>query len=352
MKRTLLIWLSVVILAMVVLALPSYFLGFKLGQGRFSPDTSSSSSDGSNSGSSSDPISNDSSSTPSPAISGATKLTGLIGKKNKTSQSTNSQRRGLVQEWSRGQCQGSGPVKFTHYPMNLTDVGIILPYGLMADGHVTPIDHMYFSPQDFQSPRDKYPVFAIADGTIVNISHRANFVGDAQLGRPTDEYRLDIEYTCGFYSYYDLVTSLSPTLLTQAIAALEKMGKQSELESNWTVSQRIAIKAGEEIGRIGGQTLDWAVYNSSVKQPFIVPEHYDREIWKVNTDLKAFDYFSAELQPDLYKLLARQVEPRLGQIAYDIDGYAVGNWFKVGTNGYAGSDQQRYWDGHLSLVYD
>lgn len=269
---------------------------------------------------------------------------------------SNNKRLTLTEEWSRGQCRGSGPVVFTHYPMNLSDVAIILPYGLMAGAHVTPIDHMYFSPKDFQSPRDQYPVYAIADGTIVNISHRGSFVGDQQKSRVTDEYRIDVEYNCSFYSYYDLITSLSPRLKELALSGLAQKSSptnaSTDVKGSWTVSERVAIKAGEEIGRIGGQTLDWAVYNTDVKQAYIVPEHYDREIWKVHTDLQAFDYFRPDLQPPLYQLLARQVAPRLGEINYDRDGYLVGNWFKKGTNGYAGSDQARYWDGHLSLTYD
>ncbi len=309
MKRIVLIWLAVATIALIGLAGTNYFLDSRQRRSR------------NNSGST-------------------------------NSKGGNNKRFTLTQEWSRGQCRGSGPVEFTHYPMNLSDVAIILPYGLMAGAHVTPIDHMYFSPKDFQSPRDLYPVYAIADGTIVNISHRGSFVGDQQKSRVTDEYRIDVEYNCSFYSYYDLITSLSPRLKELALSGLAQKSSSTDVKGGWTVSERVAIKAGEEIGRIGGQTLDWAVYNTDVKQAFIVPEHYDREIWKVHTDLQAFDYFRSDLQPALYQLLARQVAPRLGEINYDRDGYLVGNWFKKGTNGYAGSDQSRYWDGHLSLTYD
>lgn len=320
MKRVVLIWLAVSVTVLIILAGANYFSGSR-------PESKNN-----NSGAS-----------------------GYYRSSANQSKASN-KRLTLTEEWSRGQCRGTGPVEFTHYPMNLSDVAIILPYGLMAGAHVTPIDHMYFSPKDFQSPRDQYPVYAIADGTIVNISHRGSFVGDQQKSRVTDEYRLDVEYNCSFYSYYDLITSLSPRLKELALNSLVQKSSSTavstDVKGGWTVSERVAIKAGEEIGRIGGQTLDWAVYNTDVKQAFIVPEHYDREIWKVHTDLQAFDYFRPDLQPPLYQLLARQVAPRLGEINYDRDGYLVGNWFKKGTNGYAGTDQSRYWDGHLSLSYD
>src|SRR6266508_4495250 len=50
-------------------------------------------------------------------------------------------------------CSGSGPITFGASPMDPKDVGIILPYGGMVGAHVTPIDHMYFSPIVFNFPR-------------------------------------------------------------------------------------------------------------------------------------------------------------------------------------------------------
>src|SRR3990170_2407964 len=54
-------------------------------------------------------------------------------------------------------------------PMNLEDVSMILPMGLMIGGHVTPIDHMYFSPINFQSAPDTYDVYSIGKGVITQI---------------------------------------------------------------------------------------------------------------------------------------------------------------------------------------
>ncbi|MEJ0072855.1 MAG: hypothetical protein WDN27_02065 [Candidatus Saccharibacteria bacterium] len=53
----------------------------------------------------------------------------------------------------------------------------------------------------------------------------------------------------------------------------------------------------------------------------------------------------------------RTAQPLDGNYAYDIDGEAVGSWFKVGTNGYAGGDQftsstSNTTSGHLALAYD
>ncbi len=244
-------------------------------------------------------------------------------------------------------CKGEGPIEFTHPPMKPADVAVVLPYGLLAGGHVTPIDHMYFSPKDFNSKADTYPVYAIADGTIATIAFRADNTVEGQTNRSgkKGDYRLDVYYNCTFFSYYDLITSLSPELAKEV---------STDTSKSWNENVKIQVKAGQEIGRIGGQTLDWAVYNSDVTLPgLLVPAHYEREPWKIHTDYKSVDYFAEPIKTDIYKLLARQVEPRAGKIDYDVDGKLVGNWFLEGTNGYAGNGAvMQYWDGHLAIVPD
>lgn len=244
-------------------------------------------------------------------------------------------------------CQGKGPIEFSHPPMKIADVAVVLPYGLLAGGHVTPIDHMYFSPKDFNSKADTYPVYAIADGTIGTIGFRADNTVEGQVNRSgkKGDYRLDIYYNCTFFSYYDLITSLSPELAKQV---------PTDTSKSWHERVSIPIKSGQEIGKIGGQTLDWAVYNIEVTLPgLLVSQHYVREPWKIHTDYKSLDYFAEPIKTNIYKLLARQVEPRIGKIDYDIDGKLVGNWFLEGTNGYAGAGSTtQYWDGHMAIVPD
>ncbi|MBI4032240.1 hypothetical protein HY374_00870 [Candidatus Berkelbacteria bacterium] len=252
----------------------------------------------------------------------------------------------LRRNWSRNQCQGQGDATFTHRPMRPEDTAVILPYGLLADAHVTPIDHMYFSPADRQSAPDTYEVRAIADGYIVQIGHRVNFVGDHKGGnaatKQTNDWRLDIEHSCDLYSYFDLITSLEPDIMAEVADLAGKMGSEPV---------RIPIKAGQLIGHIGGQTLDFGVYDNRVMLDFINPLSYVRESWKVHT-VDPFPFFEASVRQTMLDELARFVEPRAGKIDYDIDGRLIGNWFREGTNGYNGVDQQRYWDGHLAVVPD
>jgi hypothetical protein len=93
--------------------------------------------------------------------------------------------------------------------MNEEDFAFIIPYGLMIGNHVTPIDHQYFSPTVFNSPRDAYDVYAMADGKIVNIQKRMTERGE--------EYRLVFMHTCTFFTYFDLVTSLTTQIQEEFI---------------------------------------------------------------------------------------------------------------------------------------
>jgi hypothetical protein len=236
-----------------------------------------------------------------------------------------------------GKCTGKGPSLLTAAPMKLEDFSIIVPYGAVVGGHVTPIDHQYFSPKDFKSPRDAYEVYAMADSRLVDIQPRTNERGT--------EYRLVFSVTCTFLYYYDLLTSLSPD-----IKAVYDKSDHGHVD--------IPVKAGQLVGRIGGQTLDFAVWNTEKPLPgFIVTGHYQAEPWKIFT-ADPLDYYAPDLKALVLSRYVRTAEPLSGKIDYDVDGRLIGNWFLVGTNGYGGTRGEgngEYWQGHLSFapeVYD
>ncbi len=239
-------------------------------------------------------------------------------------------------------CKSSGTVKMQHMPMDLSDVGSIVPAGTLAGAHVTPIDHLYFYPKDMKH-RDAAPVYAMADGFIVDYSERTQSVdtGATKQG----EFRLFIQHTCDFYSYFDLMTSLD-----DSIAAKLKGG-----------DRHLAIKAGQVLGRVGAQSLDTAIYNYAMVLPgFIHPDLYKGEDWKVHTD-DFFAYFDEPMLAQMLALNTRKVKPYGGKIDYDVAGKLRGNWFLQGTNGYAGpkedqagqnGDGKGYWSGHFSIAPD
>ncbi|HSX27303.1 MAG TPA: hypothetical protein VLG25_00825 [Patescibacteria group bacterium] len=230
---------------------------------------------------------------------------------------------------SSNYCKGSGDGKFTHLPMNAADFSILIPYGLTVGGHVTPIDHQYFQPTVFNSPKDKYPVYAMADALITGIE-----VHPPENGN-NGRIRLVFSVSCTFFYYYDLVTSVEPGI------------DQAHLP--------IQVKAGQVIGHIGGQTLDFAVWNTNKPlKGFINPASYDGEAWKIYT-ADPFPYYTSELRQIVEAKDPRTATPIAGKIDYDIDGKLIGNWFEKGSGGYSGSNQAHdpnYFKTHLSFAPD
>ena len=206
-------------------------------------------------------------------------------------------------------------------------------------GHVTPIDHMYFEPADRSLGRDVYEVRAIQDGLIFQISSR-DFTenNEAKL----IEWRVDIAHTCTFVSYLDLLTSLTPEIEKEYLKT--KGGRTGPWDG-------IFVKAGQLIGYIGAQTLDFGVYDYEIELAGLInPAAYaEREPWKIHT-VDPFQYFPTEIRDALLRKMIRDVEPRAGKIDYDVDGTISGNWFQQGTDGYNGINQRKYWEGHLSIA--
>lgn len=240
-----------------------------------------------------------------------------------------------------GNCDGIGPVELTHSPMDLEDFTHIIPYGMTIGSHVTPIDHQYFSPASYDSPVDAYEVYALADGKIVEIGTRDNTDNEGKvLGK---EYRIVFAHTCTFHTYFDLVTQLAQEIEVEFIKN-ERNGYAGNLN--------IEVEAGQLIGRIGGQTLDFAVWDTEKPLTgFVQPESYEMETWKIYT-ADPYEYYMKELKEILTEKNVRTAEPIAGKIDHDIDGRLIGNWFEEGTNGYAGTNQSAYYSGHLSIAPD
>lgn len=240
---------------------------------------------------------------------------------------------------SHGVCEGTDKPKLGRSPMDPEDFSIIIPYGLMVGAHVTPIDHQYFSPAEYNSALDSYEVYAMADSRITHIQAR-NF----STGTKKVEYRFVFSLSCKLFYYYDLVTSLEGNVKTQYEA---KGGRDLD----------IAVKEGELIGRIGAQTLDFAVWDMDLVLPgFIERESYDSiEPWKVHT-ADPLLYYTDELKSFILSRYVRTAEPISGKIDHDIDGKLIGSWFQSGTNGYpgpggpSGPDGVSYWAGHLAIA--
>jgi len=244
-------------------------------------------------------------------------------------------------------CTGTGvPYKLSVAPMKSEDFGFVIPYGLMVGGHVTPVDHQYFTPADFRSPINSYEVRAMADSTIVSIQPRQET--NPNTHQQYTEYRFVFTITCTYMYYYDLVTSLAPDI--------QKVYDANGNSANNT-GVNIPVKAGQVIGKIGGQTLDFAVWDTTKPLTgFVTPSNYDGEAWKIYT-ADPLNYYTDELKATILSRYVRTAEPLSGKIDYDVDGKLIGTWFVEGSGGYRamGNQQQDYFSGHLvfaPFLYD
>lgn len=246
-----------------------------------------------------------------------------------------------------GKCEGSGPVKLSSSPMKSEDIAMIIPYGLVVDGHVTPIDHQYFSPAVFNSAPNTYEVRALADGRITEISHRGETVGNK--GKASNDYRFVFAHSCTFLTYFDLVTGLAPDIKAEYDKTVKTNGSSSYAQLD------IKVKAGQLVGYIGGQTLDFAVWDTEKPlSGFITPSLYDGERWKLYT-ADPLEYYTDDVKQLVLSKYLRSGVGKSGRIDWDVDGKLIGNWFAEGTNGYEGDRGQgdgRYWRGHLSVAPD
>lgn len=238
-------------------------------------------------------------------------------------------------------------VSFTSAPLKLSQLGYIRPLGAVGDGHVTPTDHVYVGPTNPEAADNTFPVLMPADGTVVQISRMpAEYIGDRTDTKVAPEdHRLVISHSCRYFSIYIHVHKLSDKLASAA----------GNLQPNESKMVSVELNAGETVGYIGGQTFDWTpVDTQSTLKGFITPSFYNGEPWKIHT-VSPFDLYTGSLKKTLEAKSFRQVAPIGGKIDYDQAGKLIGNWFRQGSGGYAGSNKDqagRYWDGHLSVAPD
>ncbi len=237
---------------------------------------------------------------------------------------------------------GQPPVVLTAPIMKPEDISILFPLGYMWKGHVTPIDHQYYYPLNVLAvPVQEYPVYAPADGYVVRVSRTGNFQVEAGLA-PRDNYDILIQHSCNTYTLLTLVTGITAEM-SAAIGTLERgTGKNTYIK----------VTAGQQIARVGGQSLDVTFFDTNTPaKKWIVPAHYHEQSKKYATD--PFLFYTAGIKNALLAKTLRTAEPKGGRFDYDEDGKLVGTWFLQGTNGYEGAAGQGldYWRGHLVFAY-
>ena len=241
---------------------------------------------------------------------------------------------------TNGKCTGTGATKMVNAPMHIDDIGTIAPMGGYGGAHVTPIDHEYYYQADPSKPKDSYAVYAVMDGHL-------NSMGSVTTPTGGTNWNVTLAHSCTFMVMYNLMTSMAPDIMSQVPSNWREMGGAVD----------VPVKAGQLIGYVGGQSLDFQVADTTFVNPkLLYHTAYDnREPFKINT-VHPLDYYADDVKAQVLTKYLRVAEPRDGNYAYDVDGEAVGSWFKVGTNGYAGGDLANGTTnevlGHLALAYD
>ena len=226
-----------------------------------------------------------------------------------------------------------GSIIFEYPPFDLEKVHFIIPLGFMGGSHVTPVDHQYYVSND----ETWVDVYSPADGIVDSIQHMDVAIDDNSI--LVNDYRVTIQHTTTIASYYIHIDELTDKLQT----ADPGLG-------NHVTNLNIEVSAGEIIGRYTG-SVDYNVVDEEVELDFINPSSYEREPWKIHCP-DPFDYFKLEIKNKMINKCLRTDEPPGGKICYDLDGKLLGTWFEEGTNGYQGINEDRYWAGHLSIVYN
>ena len=221
-------------------------------------------------------------------------------------------------------------VIFDYAPVNLDKTIILLPLGLMAGGHVTPVDHHYF--QNFDNKEFNIEIYSPGEGIVTSIQHMPG-------AKEGEDYRIVIDHSCSVSSIYIHIGILSEKL------------KQYAPSNNKYVGVKVPVEAGEILGYYMNN-VDYSIADTEVILPgLLIPEHYDPETWKIHT-ANIYDYFNEPIKNKLIEKSLRTAEPINGKIDYDIEGKLSGNWFLQGSNGYFGTEKYGYWQEHLAIAYD
>jgi hypothetical protein len=242
---------------------------------------------------------------------------------------------------TNGKCTGTGSTKMTHAPMDVKEIGTIAPMGGFGGSHVTPIDHEYYYGVNQSAAKDTYAVYATMDGDITSLGNVSTPTGGTN-------WNFTLAHSCTFMIYYNLMTSVAPEIINNVPKNWREIGG----------AVKVHVKAGQLIGHVGGQSLDFQLADTNFTNPKLLHHtaYNNTEPFKIN-GVHPLDYFTDDVKAQILPKYLRQAEPRDGNYAYDIDGQAVGTWFKAGTNGYAGGNSPTSMtanttSGHLALAYD
>jgi hypothetical protein len=207
-----------------------------------------------------------------------------------------------------------GRIELTASPLPYASIRRAMPLGnTNPPGHTFPTNHVGF----YLEGTDPVEVYAPASGLIRTVYHN-DWSGDN---------RIEIRHTSSFFTVLDHVADLP--------AGIEEGAR---------------VEAGQLLGygNPNVSAVDLGVVDYDVRVGFITPARYHE------FDLHCADpylAFTPEIRAALLVTNPRTMEPRGGEICFDVDGTLSGNWFHESlpvnqSSGYT------YAAGHLAFTRD
>ena len=247
---------------------------------------------------------------------------------------------------------------FNTSPIVIADLTNLVPLGsLNPTGHVFPTDHIYLivirSQTDPNAP-EKIKVFSPGDARIIQISSSEHL----SASPPFTDYDIEF-YPCKeIFTRFGHLTSLSEKIIAQLGVSDKDCRTYRTGGGDYkrcTKNVDIELKAGEEIGTVGGfqgaaAGLDfWLADYRTEKIQYANPSRWGGHSLYIVCPV---DYFTADVRKKLYEQFKdfkgnpKTIKPICGTIEQDVAGTAQGTWFVKGTKQTYPEDQ------HLALAHD
>lgn len=185
----------------------------------------------------------------------------------------------------------SGQMIFSQLPVDMMDIGYIMPLGHLAPPeHTRPSDHMYF----VDIPAGII-LYAPASGKVLD-----TFTFDEGNGQHDNRITIGVTNTA---SYYFMHVKLDDGI---------KIGDE--------------IKAGQRLGILGATSVtnfDMGAMVKTINLPFLDPVLYGLSSIHCDSPIK---HFPKDMQAALYAKVRRLGSDKDGKICYDQAGKLIGNW--------------------------
>ena len=247
-------------------------------------------------------------------------------------------------------------VRLTSLPLAVSDFTSVVPLGnLSPSDHTLPTEHHYFvlplDPANTELTL-QVPALAVARGTVVEVEDVEH------VNRGFHDYDLTLGVCRDFSVHYGHLSQISAALQAE-------LGNPTRCDSYTTGGNtyrrcqyrlHVEVAAGEEVGRAGGNpgqyALDLGAKDYRREQnAYANPSRYRSEAAFLLFAVSPLDYLTPALQDVVNPKMGdfqgnRRTQPPLhGQMAYDVAGTAMGNWFREGEPFFPE-------DPHLALVKD